>query len=742
MNYRRHSKSFLAVSLLLLSAALLSMGLLTVMAQDDEADPLGEPGTFLTSYYDAWVSSPHARFEDDAFRHWDEDGEISERCATCHSTPGYIDFLGADGSEFGVVDMPAELGTVVNCNACHNSVSSQLTSVVFPSGAEVTGIADDARCMVCHQGRSSGLSVASDIEAVGLTDSPHTVSEELGFINIHYYAAAASLYGSDVSGGFEFADMPYYGQNLHVEGYSSCSDCHNPHSLELDVAECATCHADVETVEDLRGIRSLASNVDFDGDGDMAEGIAFEIETLQATLFTSIQLYASEVVGTPIAYADGYPYFFTDTDGDGVASEEEASRDNSYASFTPALLEAAYNYQVSQKDPGGYAHNPDYHIQLLFDSITALNEELGEDGADLSGASRSASGHFAFGDDAFRHWDEDGEVSARCSKCHSAEGLPFFLEHGTTIAFEPANSLQCSTCHDTSTPEFALYPVTEVAFPSGAVVSYGEDAVSNTCLNCHQGRESTVSLNNAIMAVNVADDEVAEGLNFRNPHYYSAGASWFGTEVQGAYEYDGMEYNSAYEHTRQFNECTECHGAHTVEFEFAECTECHENVETAADVRLIRAHPDDAERFDYDGDGDDSEPIRDELAAFEDILRVLIFEYASETVGTPIAYEPSSYPYFFLDTNGNGEADPDEANFGNRYNQWTPDLLRAAYNYTYIAKDPGVYAIMPTTACKCCTTASSLSAAKRPLKACCVRWWTTTSSHSTLIVTLRRTAVG
>lgn len=691
MRNRRTQRFLLSLSLVLLGAALLALSMGTVVAQDEEPDPLGEPGTFLTGYYDAWVNSPHARFEDEAFQHWNEDGEISERCAACHSTPGYIDFLGADGSEFGIVDAPAPLGTVVNCDACHNSVSAKMTSVTFPSGAEITDIPDDARCMVCHQGRASGSSVVSAVEEVGLSAEPHTVSADLGFINIHYYAAAASLYGSEVGGGFEFEGKAYYGKNMHVEGYETCSDCHNPHTLALDVAECATCHEGVETVEDLTAIRSVASNVDYDGDGDMTEGIAGEIETLQETLWAAITVYSAEVAGMQIGYGSGYPYFFNDLNANGEVDEDEANRDNSYSSFTPALLEAVYNYQVSLKDHGGYAHNPDYHIQLLFDSIEALNQELGEGGVDMTGATRDAGGHFAFADEAFRHWDEDGEVSASCSKCHSADGLPFFLETGVTIPVEPSNSMSCSTCHDVTDAEFALYPVMEVAFPSGAVVSYGEESPSNMCLNCHQGRESTISVNAAIAAAGVGDDEVSEVLNFRNPHYYSAGASWFGTEVQGAYEFEGMEYNSAYEHTRQFDECSDCHNAHALEVVFEECTECHEEVETAADLRLIRAHPDDAVRFDYDGDGDDAEPIRDELATFESALLELILDYANNTVGTAIAYDPHAYPYFFLDTNGNGEADPDEANFGNRYNQWTPSLLRAAYNYQYIAKDPGVY---------------------------------------------------
>jgi hypothetical protein len=53
---------------------------------------------------------------------------------------------------------------------------------------------------------------------------------------------------------------------------------------------------------------------DYDGDGDVAEGIAAEIESLQAMTMTAIQAYAKEVAGTAIAYsADAYPYFFIDT---------------------------------------------------------------------------------------------------------------------------------------------------------------------------------------------------------------------------------------------------------------------------------------------------------------------------------------------------------------------------------------------------------------------------------------------
>ncbi|MCL7454745.1 MAG: hypothetical protein M8467_17040, partial [Anaerolineae bacterium] len=74
---------------------------------------------------DQWAGSGHADAEAEAFVHWDEDdpAEVPPSCASCHSSPGYQDYLGADGSEMWVVDQPAPIGTVVDCQVCHNEAA-------------------------------------------------------------------------------------------------------------------------------------------------------------------------------------------------------------------------------------------------------------------------------------------------------------------------------------------------------------------------------------------------------------------------------------------------------------------------------------------------------------------------------------------------------------------------------------------------------------------------------------------
>jgi hypothetical protein len=196
-----------------------------------------------------------------------------------------------DGSAEGVVDVavPAPAGTI-ECVACHNSATATLSSVAFPymevpeEGGDpvnvvVEGLGPEARCMVCHQGRASKSQVDDTLVKFGATEDldavPAPVEDaSLGFINIHYYAAAATLYGTQVKGGYEYEGKTYDAKNNHVAGYDTCIGCHDQHTLQLKVEQCAGCHTGVASVEDLRNIRMAGSAVDYDGDGDTTEGIS------------------------------------------------------------------------------------------------------------------------------------------------------------------------------------------------------------------------------------------------------------------------------------------------------------------------------------------------------------------------------------------------------------------------------------------------------------------------------------
>jgi hypothetical protein len=460
----------------------------------------------------------------------------------------------------------------------------------------------------------------------------------------------------------------------------------------VKLTECQTCHKDVKTKDDLRKIRMNGSLSDFNGNGDIKEGMAEEIAGLQATLLQTMQKYGTAVTKVGLAYdAASYPYFFIDKNTNGKVDDDEKDAKNAYNAFSARLLEAAYNYQMSIKDPGAFAHNGPYYVQLLYDSIESLNSKLQGGTDDTAKLVRDFPGHFNAVGEPFRHWDKEGLVPGTCAKCHTAEGLPTFLKNNTNIGVPPSTSLACTTCHD-SIPKFSVYATEKVTFPSGAVVTFGKDKPANLCLNCHQGRESTVSVDKAIAASKVKDDEVSDKLAFRNVHYFAAGATLFGTEVKGAYEFTGKDYDGRSGHPKPQDTCTGCHDIHMLTVKIDKCTKCHEDIK---DPKDIRASEDDVEPVDYNGNGDLKEPMSAEVQTFEDTLLAQIYAYAKAKAGAAIVYSSASYPYWFVDTNGNGKLDADEAKAENAYKNWTPNLLRAAYNYQYAQKDPGVYAHNP-----------------------------------------------
>jgi hypothetical protein len=322
-------------------------------------------------FYAEWAGSPHARRDAEEFNHWNKEGVIPVECARCHSTPGFLDYLGADGSTPGKVDHPAPIGTVITCIACHNDKAVALTTVTFPSGVKIENQGTNTRCMTCHQGVESTNSVNAKLAGIG----DDAVTPKLDFINVHYTAAGSMLFGSVAKVGYEYAGKTYAGRFAHKEPYTRCTACHVTHTLAVKVDDCRACHKEVTDKASLHMIRT--DKIDRDGNGDIDEGVGQEIDHLKAKLLAAITDYAKTVANKPIVYTpEAYPYFFNDLNGNGVADKDEARFPNRYKSWTPRLMKAAYNYQFVLKDPGAFAHNANYASQLLLDSLADLGTKV------------------------------------------------------------------------------------------------------------------------------------------------------------------------------------------------------------------------------------------------------------------------------------------------------------------------------------------------------------------------------
>jgi hypothetical protein len=646
--------------------------------------------------YEAWLASGHADHTAEAFRHWDEEdpAEVPAECARCHSPSGFRDYIGEDGSDPGSVEAAAPAGAVIGCDACHNAKAEALSSVVFPSGVEIDGLGPEARCMTCHQGRAATDTVAADIAAAGVADDQ--VSPMLHFVNIHYYAAGATINAGRVRGGYQYATelgAVYDWRFRHAPGLETCTGCHDPHSLEVRVETCAGCHQGVAAVDDLKNIRMLASEgSDYDGDGDLSEGIYFEVLGLRALLLDAIRTYAQDRSLGPICYSpDVYPYFFIDNspgDDAGQCSAEDSAYANRFANWTPRLLKAAYNFQVASKDPGGFAHNAKYLIQLMYDSMADLNRGMSAP-IDLAAMDRNDPGHFDGASEAARNWDEDDEVSASCSKCHGgSEGFRFFLEFGVGRSVEEQdNGLDCATCHEDLSSSYETVAVDKVLYPSGISVGF-PDTESNMCATCHSGRESKTTI----------DAAIASGARrFLNIHYLPAAAVKQGVAARVGYEYTGQTYAGNWVHAPG-DACTFCHDplesrhSFDVRDNFGKCTElCHTQAPEPADIRGNPFFAGALHALDYDGDGSNTERLADEITEIEAAL-LAEMQAAAVAGGSSLCYDSSAYPYFFKDTNGSGACDPAERTNANRFSAWTPALMKAAHNFQIAQKEHGAWA--------------------------------------------------
>lgn len=301
---------------------------------------------------------------------------------------------------------------------------------------------------------------------------------------------------------------------------------------------------------------------------------------------------------------------------------------------------------------------------------------------------QALSGHADRESLSFTNWNNNDPplIPPACAGCHGTTGfLDFLGEDGSTPGRvdreAPAGEvITCVACHNPS-----AHTLERVVFHSGA--EFEPSRAEAVCLVCHQSRQSTSGIQAALQGL--AEDGVSSDLSFINPHYNFAASTQLGSRARSGYEYPELEYAGYFYHAPGAQTCTDCHNPHSLKVAPQKCAVCHTNVVGESDFRAIRDR-----KKDFDGDGNTSEGIYHEIASLHERLLGTIQAYARSLGGKPIVYG-ETFPYFFVDINDNGIADADEMNRGNRYDAWTPRLLKAAYNYQFVKKDPGGYVHNP-----------------------------------------------
>jgi len=292
--------------------------------------------------------------------------------------------------------------------------------------------------------------------------------------------------------------------------------------------------------------------------------------------------------------------------------------------------------------------------------------------------------------EAFIHWNEDdpAEIPTYCAKCHSGQAFMDYLGQDGTAAMVVDNPgeinsvITCEVCHNEQADMLE-----NVVFPSGEEIKMGmNDAL---CGTCHSGNGAGTAVVSA--SEGFTDDEIIPEASFITPHYAFAAATSYGSEAQVGYQYEGKTYVGEFGHADGAQTCTECHDPHSLHMrkdydnpDANLCAACHSNVTSYPDYRDVYV-----DGIDYDGDGT-IEGLYHEIQGMQDALMVALQAYSTQELDQPIGWA-NQYPYLFIDTNGNGEIDGEEAAFPNQYNIYTPRLLRAAFNYQFSVKDPAGY---------------------------------------------------
>jgi hypothetical protein len=160
---------------------------------------------------------------------------------------------------------------------------------------------------------------------------------------------------------------------------AKCSFCHmqnGSHSFEPQfTTACTYCHGN-ETLDTITPAFRNQDNWVVPSTTPKAQVAVFA-----ARLYAAIQAYcaaAADSVSPPagasyVAYNGAvYPYWYQDTNKNGVVDPGETTA----MKFDSRSARAAFNYQYYQKEPGAWAHNNKYIVQVLYDSIQDLGGNL------------------------------------------------------------------------------------------------------------------------------------------------------------------------------------------------------------------------------------------------------------------------------------------------------------------------------------------------------------------------------
>jgi hypothetical protein len=289
-------------------------------------------------------------------------------CQQCHTNEGFIQFAKTGKvDDKGFIANPSEIG----CFTCHsphergNFSLRKNDSVTLANGVAFSKEKGNL-CANCHRARRTPK------DEVRERNIP---SDSWG---AHHGPQADMLLGTN---GYEFPGRTYSKSAHALLPQANCVTCHmtlpagryslspaiGGHSFniggevheehKLNNAGCMSCHKEMKAAPGGKVFASLVV-ADYDGDGKI-ENLQEEVQGLYEKLINSKGTGLLQTMKNP-------PY-----DAQGKFKDSKSKYPND-------VVAALYNYKFVQEDRSRGIHNANYAIQLLMDSIKALDKNFDE----------------------------------------------------------------------------------------------------------------------------------------------------------------------------------------------------------------------------------------------------------------------------------------------------------------------------------------------------------------------------
>ena len=300
-----------------------------------------------------YTSSGHGSPIAEAWVHFDWRSASRSTCQRCHAGTAFVAKLGNENSTTNAYQASDVLkpGEVLNCSACHTDAgtgairsAAQQFTINMTNGASVTYqvAGASALCARCHSGRATGASITADPDTTGIR----------GFIDSHYQPAAGTLYNL---AGYEYAGQSYDSLGGHkllgATSQGPCVTCHmSGKNHTLDAASCGTCH---------NGVTAPVVNA----------------ATLKANYDAALNDLKLALEAKGIHYGSAHPFFYTAPYVAGSTNTAFTNWGSVYgASAWKDTMGAAFNYNLLRSEKGAYAHNYNYAMKLIADSIDFISD--------------------------------------------------------------------------------------------------------------------------------------------------------------------------------------------------------------------------------------------------------------------------------------------------------------------------------------------------------------------------------